>query len=104
LPQDNSILQGRNRAYHPFILTHGAVSDNGSGYDFILTLIGKGIEYFPFVIYALQQAGQEGIFASKVHFEVSQVLDEINQNSLLERHYEGHLFSNLTFRLKRVLS
>jgi len=83
LPQDNSILQGRNRAYHPFILTHGAVSDNGLGYDFVLTLIGKGIEYFPFVIYALQQAGKEGIFASKVHFEVSQVLDEINQNSLL---------------------
>ncbi len=83
LPQDNSILQGRNRAYHPFILTHGSVSDNGLGYDFILTLIGKGIEYFPFVIYALQQAGKEGVFASKVHFEVSQVLDEINQNSLL---------------------
>lgn len=75
LPIDNSILQGRNRSYHPFILTHTMVADNGKRYQFVLTLVGKGIEYFPFVIFAFQQAGREGIFSSRVHYEISMLRD-----------------------------
>ncbi len=82
LPVDNPVLEGRNRGYHPFILTHGAVLNNSTEYEFALTLVGKGIQYFPFIIFAFQQAGKEGVFSSKIPYEISILKDCANDESL----------------------
>lgn len=79
---ENAVLQGRNRGYHPFILTHGAVFNEGSDYHFTVTLVGKGIQYLPFVVYAFQQAGSEGVFSSKIQYRLSEITDQATGKSL----------------------
>jgi hypothetical protein len=78
----NEVLQGRNRGYHPFILTHGAFLNDGFGYHFTVTLVGKGIHYFPFIVFAFQQAGSEGVFSSKIKYRISELTDQATGKSL----------------------
>lgn len=82
LDTSNKVLYGRNRGYHPFVLTHGAVLNGGLGYHFTVTLIGKGIQYFPFVVFAFQQAGSEGVFSSKIQYRISELTDHATGKSL----------------------
>lgn len=92
LAQDNLVLEGRNRGYHPFVLSHGAIMDNNTKYQFILTLIGKGTQYFPFIVYAFQQAGAEGIFSSKIHYEITSITDATT----------GHLVSGKSLKMPDI--
>lgn len=82
LATTNQVLQGRNRGYHPFVLTHGAVLNGGLAYTFTVTLVGKGIQYFPFVVFAFQQAGSEGVFSSKIQYRISELTDQATGKSL----------------------
>lgn len=82
LDETAPVLQGRNRAYHPFILTHGAVLAGTTEYRFTLTLVGKGIQFFPFVVFAFRQAGEEGIFSSKIPYQIAQISDHATGKNL----------------------
>ena len=78
IPKDTDVLPGRNRAAHPFVLTHKQVVDSGRQYLFEVTLIGFTLQYFPFVVLALQRAGEQGIFSDAIHFSLSTIRDEIS--------------------------
>lgn len=75
LDKTNEIIHGRNRAPHPFVLSHGSTSDNGRSYTFRITLAGSAVQYLPYIIIALVEAGEEGIFRDKIRYGIIQLVD-----------------------------
>jgi hypothetical protein len=73
--KDNEYLAGRNRAPHPLILScveelHKPVQQ----ISFTVTLLGKSIEYFPYIYFALKQAGKKGVFKQRVPYAIEDVV------------------------------
>ncbi len=55
-------------APHPFVLDldrKGGELAAGAPYDLAFTLIGRGNQYLPYMVYALQRAGEEGVGAGR---------------------------------------
>lgn len=75
LDKSNEIIHGRNRAPHPFVLSHDSKSDNGRSYTFRITLAGSAVQYLPYIIIALVEAGEEGIFRDKIRYGITQLVD-----------------------------
>lgn len=76
LPQKNSTLPGRNRGSHPFSFSQ----KQNSGWkkeienlEFTLTLFGKAIDYLPYIYASFVRAGKDGIFKSRIKFEITKV-------------------------------
>lgn len=78
IPKDTNVLPGRNRGAHPFVLTHKQVMQSGRQYLFEVTLIGFTLQFFPFVVLALQRAGEQGIFSETIHFSLTAIRDELS--------------------------
>ena len=76
LPQENSVVPGRDRASHPFAFTQGrsSVGKIINDFDFVITLFGKAIEYLPYIYAAFVRAGKNGLFKERVTFIVEKVL------------------------------
>lgn len=77
IDKDNPVLPGRNRGAHPYVLyfepdTYPA----SSGGDLSLTLSGKGVEYLPYLYFALKKGGEYGIFKQRTQFTIQDVLHE----------------------------
>ena len=82
LQKDNTIVEGRNRASHPFAFTQGAkFSGEIEAYDFTITLFGKAIDFLPYIYAAFVRAGQMGLFRDRVRFEVEDV--KVDDKSIL---------------------
>lgn len=75
LAPDNGIVPGRDRASHPFAFTQGSmfVKDGTSEYDFTMTLLGKAVDYLPYVYAAFVRAGKSGLFKARTSFELADV-------------------------------
>lgn len=83
LEKQNSIISGRTRASHPF--THSIENSNLQPTTLLelkFTLIGKGIDYLPYVFYALIRAGNHGVFKNRISFTIKDVL--YNGRSILQ--------------------
>ena len=88
LQKDNTIVEGRNRASHPFAFTQGAkVSGEIEAYDFTITLFGKAIDFLPYIYAAFLRAGKVGIFRACVSFAIEDV--RVNNESIVED--ENHI-------------
>lgn len=85
LPSENNITPGRDRASHPFVFTSGTLRAGKeiSEYDFTITLLGKAIDYLPYVYTAFVHAGKEGVFKSRTPFIVDKV-EADKKNILLD--------------------
>lgn len=85
LPSANNITPGRDRASHPFVFTSGTLRAGKeiSEYDFTITLLGKAIDYLPYVYTAFVHAGKEGVFKSRTPFIVDKV-EADKKNILLD--------------------
>lgn len=83
LAQQNGIVPGRDRASHPFVFTSGTLMAGKelSEYDFTITLLGKAIDYLPYMYAAFVHAGKEGVFKSRTPFIVDKV--EADKKSIL---------------------
>lgn len=73
LPPGTEKMRKYPAAPHPFVLDvdlKGGECAAGSPYDLGFTLIGRGNQYLPYIILALQRAGEEGIGAARGRFEL----------------------------------
>ena len=72
LPADNNVTPDRDRASHPFVFTSGTLRTGTEirEYNFTITLLGKAIDYLPYIYAAFVRAGKDGIFKSRTQFEV----------------------------------
>lgn len=75
LPAQNDVAPGRDRASHPFAFTDGSLrsGDAVSECDFTITLLGKSIDYLPYIYSAFVRAGKNGVFKSRTPFSVTKV-------------------------------
>lgn len=88
ISKDNPFLKGRNYASHPFIIS---IDNNEKNpLDEILlniTLIGKAIDYFPYLFYAISKGGETGIGRERIKYTVESVKNknrEILKNGQLD--------------------
>jgi hypothetical protein len=78
--KDNAILEGRNYASHPFVLS--VENNEKTTFDKIelnITLVGKAIDYFPYLFYAVSKGGETGIGRERVKYSVESVKHEGNE-------------------------
>ena len=92
IPKNTHILKGRNKASHPFVM-HTNQNINSVADNLLLetTFIGNGIQYIPYFYFALQRAGNFGLFKSRTRFSVTDVLQ--NNTSLINK--EGCIDNSL---------
>lgn len=92
LAQDNELLPGTNRASHPFSFSSkkNQWKKTLSEYEFSITLLGKAIEYLPYIYAAFVKTGKEGIFKSRTPFVITNVLVN-GKNILID---EEHIDTN----------
>ncbi len=76
LPQDNSVVPGRNRASHPFAFTCSTQTPGRilQDYEFTMTLFGKAQDYLPYIYAAFVRAGKNGLFRSRTPFMVTDLI------------------------------
>lgn len=72
IPPSTAVLQGRDRASHPFVLEY----DETDAYHARLSIVfmGKGRNFVPYVTAALERAGEAGISYERVPFRVEAVM------------------------------
>jgi len=74
---------------HPFVilppLTKRELIHAGEALTFQLTLIGKGIEFLPYFVYAFDELGRTGIGRGQGRYQLERVTDNFNQNEIYSR-------------------
>ncbi|HOV63618.1 MAG TPA: CRISPR system precrRNA processing endoribonuclease RAMP protein Cas6 [Spirochaetia bacterium] len=74
IQKTTDILPGRDRASHPFFLaTNITIGEAAKDIRLHITLVGKAIEYLPYLYYALIRAGKSGVFKERVTFAIEDV-------------------------------
>jgi CRISPR-associated endoribonuclease Cas6 len=78
VPEGAEKMKKYSSAPHPFILTPPLevkkVYWPGEFFHFDLTLVGKGVDYLPYFVYAFEKQGEKGMGKSRGFFEVVSVL------------------------------
>jgi len=83
IEKESPVLEGRDRASHPFLLATDAFPHQSyQRISLILTVIGKAIEYYPYLYYALRRAGEIGVLRERIPYRILDVLCE--DRSLLQ--------------------
>lgn len=79
IPPQATIMRRYTHAPHPFVLRvwpdHPTVFSKGALLDLTLLLVGRAAEYFPYIVFALEQLGKGGLGADRVPFEVAEIRD-----------------------------
>jgi hypothetical protein len=79
------VLEGRDRGSHPFLLSvNRGAREEVQNLILTVTLFGKAIEYYPYLYYALLQAGKNGVLRDRIPFEIQDLTCE-GQSILLEK-------------------
>lgn len=77
IPKDTKALPGRNRAPHPIILnTEETQNQQTNRIRMTVILLGKAIEYFPYVFYSLKKAGEHGLFRQRAKYIIEDVTSD----------------------------
>ena len=75
IDKSNEYLTGRSNATPPFVFNIDYNLRTGlQRMEIVMTLIGKGIEYAPYMILAFVRAGQAGIHKERVQYKLVNVL------------------------------
>ena len=77
LPLSNKIKPGTNRASHPFIFSNSKPEQS----EFTITLLGRAIDYLPYIYAAFVRAGKYGLFKSRTQYSIEDLL--ISEKSIL---------------------
>ncbi len=93
IDKNNQILPGRNKAPHSFILsTEDLYRKTTSKIEMELTLLGQNTKYFPYIYYALKQAGENGILRHRVKYKITEIT--VDNNSILNEHNNLKIIEN----------
>jgi len=75
IKKDTTFLTGRDKGMHPFtIYTDRDAKQSFDTLELTLTLIGKGIEYLPYIFYSLLKAGEKGLFRQRIPYTIDKIL------------------------------
>lgn len=77
ISKDTDFLAGRNRGSHPFRLKINPSIDYTQEIcqlDLTVQLYGFAIQYLPYIVFALQQAGKDGLFKTKSIYNIKDVV------------------------------
>lgn len=88
-PPDAEKMRKYNAAPHPFVLRfpQKEATDHGH-YALDVVLFGHGQRYFPYLVHALQRAGEEGIGGHRQKFTLTRI-DEVNFDGQSVTIYRG---------------
>jgi hypothetical protein len=79
-PSDSLILRKYPHAPHPFVmeppLDAATIYEPGASFTFGLVLIGKGIDYLPYFIYAFEELGRLGLGRDRARCSLTEVCGE----------------------------
>lgn len=81
LSKDNEIVPARDRSSHPYILfdirndpdERSEAEKTLSSYSFALVLIGKAVDYIPYIYAALVNAGKRGVQKERTKFVIAEM-------------------------------
>ncbi len=77
IPKNTKALPGRNRAPHPIILnTEEKQNQQANRIHMTVTLLGKAIEYLPYVYYSLKKAGEHGLFRQRTKYTIEDITSD----------------------------
>lgn len=77
IEKNNSVLAGRDRATHPFILS--CSEDFGvyvNSMNFRLSLFGRGIDYFPYICYTFLNGENNGLFRQRAPYSIQRITSD----------------------------
>lgn len=84
IDKDTPVLDGRDRASHPFrIIGHSEPGRVISTLELGIQLFGPAVNYVPHVVFALREAGKEGLFRERVPFLLN--VTNVNNEPVLEK-------------------
>lgn len=77
-PADSSMMRLYPSVPHPFVIEPpeytARMQKKGSSMEMALLLIGRGINYLPYFLYAFENLGQRGLGKDRASFKVEEVL------------------------------
>lgn len=77
-PPDAAMMRKYPRVPHPYIVEppvdERTVLDAGESFDFGITLIGRAVEFLPYIVYAVRQMGEAGIGKGRGRFRLDNVM------------------------------
>lgn len=75
--KNTEFLLGRNKASHPFRIFSDLLPKRAyPSMDLKLSLFGKGIDYFPYMYFALYRAGEKGLFRERIKYSIDEILED----------------------------
>jgi CRISPR/Cas system endoribonuclease Cas6 (RAMP superfamily) len=95
IEKDTPVLDGRDRASHPFrIIGHTEPGSILTELEISIQLFGRAVEYVPHVVFALREAGKEGLFRERVPYRLS--VRNVQNEPILEkdRIIQFHIINN----------
>lgn len=95
LSSDNFALPGRNRASHPYSFSSTqnlSVGNFLKEYSFEMTLFGRAIEYLPYIYAAFVRSGENGLFKSRMPFQIKSINVDKKNILLDENHLDMNFF------------
>jgi hypothetical protein len=82
-PEDAVQLRGYSDVPRPFVIdpleTHG-VYKQGKSFQFLLTLIGRAVDYLPYFLVSFRELGDIGIGRGRGRFQLTEVVAESGQD------------------------
>lgn len=79
LDKSNEAVPGRDRGSHPYFLSFPSkkfdnFQEKVDKLTFTLTLMGKAIEYFPYIFEAIKKAGKSGLLKERIPYSIESVV------------------------------
>lgn len=74
IEKNNGVLNGRNKAPHPYVVYADAASSTAVDKLMLdIILIGMGVKYFPYMLLTMINIGKSGILKERLRFEVGDI-------------------------------
>lgn len=72
--KNTEFLLGRDRASHPFrIFSDTLPRKEFEEIRLTLSLFGRGVDYFPYLFFALKMGGEKGLFKERIPYEIKSI-------------------------------
>jgi hypothetical protein len=92
MPANSEKMRKYTAAPHPFVLRfHQLDAHENLPYTLDVILFGHGQRYFPYIVHALQTAGNEGIGSQRQPFNLQKIDDIDGQNNSQTIYQQGEL-------------
>lgn len=91
-PQDTEKMRKYTASPHPFVLQFPEQDKADAGtYVLDVLVIGQGQRFFPYIVHALQKAGQDGIGSGRQPFELDNIKQKLKNGRLESVYRAGQL-------------